>query len=80
VLRLVVVATGRVLVVGLIIGIVISIAATRMLAGKMQGMGTSGPLLFVVVAAALLIAAFAACFFPARAATRIQPMEALRHE
>jgi predicted permease len=80
VLRLVLVATGRVLVVGLIIGIVMSIATTRLLAGKMQGMGASGPLLFVAVAAALLIAAMVACFLPARAATRIQPMEALRHE
>ncbi|MGH9584163.1 MAG: ABC transporter permease [Bryobacteraceae bacterium] len=80
ILQLVLVGTGRVLAVGLAIGIVVAIVTTRLLAGKMQGMGTSGPLLFVAVAAALFIAAMAACFFPARAATRIQPMEALRHE
>jgi ABC-type antimicrobial peptide transport system permease subunit len=66
--------------VGLIIGIIISFATTRLLAGKMQGMGASGPLLFIAVAALLMLAAMTACFLPARAATRIQPMEALRHE
>jgi predicted permease len=80
VLRLALMATGRVLAVGLFIGITFSIAATRMLAGKMQGMGTSDPLLFVAVPAVLIIAALAACFLPAHGATRIQPMEALRHE
>jgi predicted permease len=80
VLRLVIVATGRVLAIGLFIGITISAAASRMLAGKMQGMGTSDPLLFVAVPAVLIIAALTACFLPARGATQIQPMEALRHE
>jgi ABC-type antimicrobial peptide transport system permease subunit len=79
-LRLILVGTGRVLAIGLFIGIVISIAASRMLAGKMQGMGASDPFLFVAVPAVLIIAALGACFLPAHGATRIQPMEALRHD
>jgi predicted permease len=80
ILQLVLLATGRVLAVGLAIGIVAAIFTTHELAGKMEGMGNSGPLLFVIVAAVLFLAAIAACLLPARAATRIQPMEALRHE
>jgi predicted permease len=80
VLRLTLVSTGRVLAIGLLIGITLSIAASRMLAGKMQGMGTGDPLLFVAVPGVLVIAALAATFLPAHGATRIQPMEALRHE
>ncbi|MGH9621346.1 MAG: FtsX-like permease family protein, partial [Bryobacteraceae bacterium] len=80
ILQLVLLATGRVLALGLAIGIVAAIFTTHALAGKMQGMGDSGPLLFAVVAAVLFLAAIVACLLPARAATRIQPMEALRHE
>jgi ABC-type lipoprotein release transport system permease subunit len=43
-------------------------------------MGTADPLLFVLICAVLAVATMAACFLPARSATRVQPMEALRHE
>jgi ABC-type lipoprotein release transport system permease subunit len=43
-------------------------------------MGTADPLLFAFVSAVLAIATIAACLLPARSATRVQPMEALRHE
>jgi putative ABC transport system permease protein len=80
ILGLVVLTTGRVLTVGLLVGLSLSIVTSRMLADKMQGMGTADPVLFVLVPVALVIATAAACFLPARAATLIQPMEALRHE
>ena len=80
VLKLVLWATGRVLAVGLLMGLALSIFASRMLADRLQGMGAADPLLFAVAPAILIVATLAACFLPARAATRIQPVEALRHD
>jgi predicted permease len=80
ILKLVLTATGRVLAVGLIVGLVLSIFASRTLADRMQGMGAGDPVLFVLVPVLLIAAALSASFLPARSATRIQPMEALRHD
>ena len=80
VLRLVLLAAGRVLAIGLFSGLGLSILASRLLANRMEGMGTADPLLFLVVPALLIVATMAACFLPARSAIRIQPMEALRHD
>ena len=80
VLRLVLLSAGRVLAIGLAVGLGLSLLASRLLADRMEGMGTAGPLLFLSVPAVLIAATIAACFLPARSATRIQPMEALRHD
>ena len=80
VLKLVLSAISRVLAVGLIVGLVLSVVASRMLPDRMQGMGTGDPVLFVLIPALLVAAALSASFLPAHAATRIQPMEALRHD
>jgi predicted permease len=80
VLKLVLLATGKILAVGLFVGLALSILASRLLAERMQGMGTADPALFVVVPLVLIVATFAACFLPARSATRIEPMEALRQD
>jgi predicted permease len=80
VLRLVLLATGRVLAIGLLAGLGLSILASHLLANRMEGMGTPDPLLFLAVPALLIAATMGACFLPARSAIRIQPMEALRHE
>lgn len=80
VLILVLLATGRVLAIGLLVGLVLSILASHSLADHMEGMGKADPFLFVVVPGTLIAATIVACFLPARAATRIQPAEALRHD
>jgi predicted permease len=80
ILRLVVSATGRVLIVGFVLGTIISILAARSLAGKLQGIDSSNPAALILVVALLGIAALLACTLPARTATQIQPVEALRHE
>ncbi|HEY1216458.1 MAG TPA: FtsX-like permease family protein, partial [Bryobacteraceae bacterium] len=80
VLRLVLSEMARILVIGLLIGLAFSIFAARVLAHRMEGMGTADPLLFIAVPAVLVAATLAACFLPARAATLVQPMDALRHE
>jgi predicted permease len=80
VLRLVLMAIGRVLAIGLLVGLPLSILTSRLLADRLQGMGAADPLLFLFVPALLIAAAIAAGFFPTRSAVRVQPMEALRHD
>ena len=80
VLRLVITSMGRVLIIGFVIGTILSVASTRALAGKLEGLGSTNPIVLITVIAVLAIAALTACTLPARSATQIQPVEALRHE
>jgi predicted permease len=80
VLSLVLGATGRVLAVGLVIGLVLSYISMRALAGRLQGVESASVLTVAAVPFVLVLAALVACYLPARSATRIAPAEALRHE
>ncbi len=80
VLRLVLAAMARVLAIGLFIGLAISIFAANALANRMEGMGTADLSLFLAVPVVLAGTTLIACFLPARAATLVQPIKALRHE
>ena len=80
VLRLVITSMGRVLIIGFVLGTILSVISTRALADKLEGLGSTNPLVLLIVIAALAIAALTACTLPARAATQIHPVEALRHE
>ena len=80
VLRLVLTSMGCVLIIGFIIGTIFSVISTRALADRLEGVGATSPIVLIVVIAALAIAALTACTLPARTATQIHPVEALRHE
>lgn len=80
VLRLVLFGTVRLLCIGLFTGLLLSVIASHMFVSRMEGMGAPNTLLFVLIAVTLSAAAIVACLVPARSATAIQPMEALRHE
>jgi ABC-type antimicrobial peptide transport system permease subunit len=80
VLALVLTGAGRVLATGLFTGLVLSIFAAHQLSGRMEGMGNADALLFITTPVVLIAAAIAACLVPARAATSIPPIDALRHE
>ena len=80
VLRLVLSATSRVLLIGLVLGTIVSVVAARFLAGKLEGLDASNPLTIVLVVFVLAISALLACLLPAHSATQIPPTEALRHE
>jgi putative ABC transport system permease protein len=67
-------------VIGLTIGLLASFGATRLLAALLYGVNPSDPTVFTTVTALLAVAAFAACYFPARRAVRIDPVLALRFE
>ncbi len=65
---------------GVLIGLAGAIALTRLLRTLLFEMNATDPLTFGVVALLLTGVAFTACWIPARRATRIDPLTALRHE
>lgn len=80
VLRLVV-GQGIVLaVVGAIVGFAVALAVTRFLASMLYGVHANDPSTMVAVAVLLTFVALAASYIPARRATRVDPMVALRYE
>jgi predicted permease len=80
VLRLVLGEGLRIALVGIAIGVIAALALTRLMAHLLHGVSPTDPLTFVAVASGLAAVALAACYLPARRATRVEPMVALRHE
>jgi putative ABC transport system permease protein len=75
-----IVRQGSVLaIVGLVIGLLLALAGARSLAAFLYGVSPFDLATFVVVVLALGIAALAACYFPARRASRVDPLVALRN-
>lgn len=67
-------------VVGVIIGVAGAIALTRLVNALLFGVTATDFTTFIAVSLALLIVAFVACYIPARRATRVDPLIALRYE
>ena len=65
---------------GAVVGLAAGLGLARVLAGLMQGVEVSHPLVFVAVAAILCVVEIAACYLPARRAARISPIDALRYQ
>jgi predicted permease len=63
---------------GTIVGLGASIVVTRLMSSLLFGVSASDPMTFAIVPALLGIVTLAACFIPARRATRVSPMEALK--
>ena len=79
-LKLVLSSTGRVVMAGFVLGGILSVASDRALAGKLEGIGVASPSMLLGISGVLAVASFFACALPARSATKVQPMDALRHE
>jgi predicted permease len=78
VVRLVVRQGMQPAVAGVAVGLVVALAAARLIAGLLFGVGAADPLTFAGVALFLAGVALAATWLPARRATRVSPLEALR--
>jgi putative ABC transport system permease protein len=66
--------------VGLVVGLLASIFLTRLIQAQLFGVGGREPVAYASVAGLLLLIAAAACYVPARRATKLDPAAALRHE
>jgi putative ABC transport system permease protein len=70
----------RWLLLGIGVGGLASIALAKVLANRIWGLRAADPLTLAAVAVLLTLVGVAACYFPARRATKVDPMVALRYE
>jgi ABC-type antimicrobial peptide transport system permease subunit len=80
VIRLVLGQGLRLTLIGMGIGLVGAFGVTRVLSNVLYGISPTDPVSFLAVAAMLTMVALAASYVPARWATRVDPMQALRSE
>jgi predicted permease len=80
VLRLVVGHGLALIAAGVVIGLAGAVALTRLMTGLLFGVSATDPSVFALVSLTLITVALVACFVPARKASRIDPMVALRTE
>jgi putative ABC transport system permease protein len=78
--RMVMMAGLRWLAVGIGIGVLVSVALAEVLRKRIWGIESADPLTLIAVSLLLTAVGLAACYFPARRATKVDPMVALRYE
>jgi putative ABC transport system permease protein len=65
---------------GTVIGTLASIALSRFISGLLFGISPTNAFTFAAAGIGLILVAMLACYLPARRATRVNPLEALRYE
>ena len=65
---------------GVVVGLLASFAVTRVIANQLWEVSPRDPVTLVAVVAVVALAGLAACYFPARRATKVDPLVALRYE
>ena len=76
--RLVVGGGLRLTTLGVVVGVATAAASTRVLASLLYGVSPADPVSFAAITVLVIGIALTASYLPARRATRIDPMEALR--
>jgi predicted permease len=66
--------------VGTVIGVTAALLLTRLMSSLLFGISAVDPMTFLVIPVLLIVVAFVACYVPARRATRVDPLQALRSE
>lgn len=78
IIKLVVMHGLRLAVIGVAIGLFLAFGVTRVFASLLYGINATDPLTFVIMPVLLILITLLACFVPARRATRVNPVTALR--
>ncbi len=71
---------GRLVLIGLVVGVAASFASTRLLRSQLFGVDAADPLAYAVVIGVLAVVTLVACYIPARRAAAVDPIVALRQE
>ena len=66
--------------VGIAVGLAGALALTRVMSGLLFGVGSTDPVTFAAIALLLAFVSLIACYLPARRATRVNPLIALRYD
>jgi len=80
VLRLFVSQGMKLILIGLVAGLLGSLMLTRVMSSLLFGVSTTDLTTFALVAIGLLVVGLLACYMPARRATKVDPLVALRYE
>ena len=80
VLRFIMKGGMKLVFAGVFVGTTVALGTTRLLARSLYGVGASDPLTFAAVILVLTLVALLACYLPARWATQVDPLTALREE